>query len=312
MELKNKAVFGVGLILTLSFFSFWQQDLLKGLFLAIKGQRQLLSPLGRQPNQASSQILGQITTLENDYQLGELVPGQQVLAQGAYVYDLTRQKLIFQKEAQKQLPAASTIKIVTAAVALEKGDLAEELTVGHFPTMVGESSMNLGFGEKFTLEELLYGLLMVSGNDAAETIALGLAGNRQDYVSWMNDLITQAGAQNTHLTTPSGLDEEGQYTTAYDLYLLGNYIFGRYPEVLQISATQEKYLPKNSSHQAYLLKNKLLLWDDFQIIGGKAGLGEQSLLSLIAILDYHQRRILVSLIRTPSLRHDLDQLVKLF
>lgn len=262
------------------------------------------------PGGMEPRVLGEVAILENDFDLGEIKPEEKVFAQGAFIYDLTRNQVIFEKDSRQQLPAASTVKIVTAAVALDKGQLDEEMTVGYYPTFVGESSMNLVFGEKFSLEELLHGLLMVSGNDAAETIAQGLAAKREEYVSWMNQWAEKIGAKNTRFTTPSGLDEEGQYTTAWDLFLMGRYIFDHYPKILAISTTQEKYLPKTAGHRAYLLRNKLLLLNDFSILGGKPGLGEQGLLSLVALMEKNQRKILAVLIRTPSLRHDLNQIFK--
>lgn len=308
--MKSKTFFIFGFLLAVGGILLWQKDFFWSLYLVLRGERKIISPLGRQAPEP--QILGEITTLENNFDFGRLLPEKKIFSQGAYVFNLTTGRLIFAKDEHRHLPAASTIKIVTAAVALDKGDLQEKLTVNYFPTVVGESSMNLVFGEKFTLEELLYGLLLASGNDAAETIAQGLGGKRETYVSWMNEFAKKVGAKETNFTTPSGLDEEGQYTTAWDLFLLGRYIFEHYPLILEISATREKYLPKTQDHRAYLLRNKLLLLDDFPILGGKAGLGEQGMLSLVALLEKDKKRVLAVLLRTPSLRHDLDQILKLF
>jgi len=308
--MKPKA-FISGMIFSLVIFGFWQKDFLRALFLTVRGERTVISPLGKAPL-SEAKVLGEITTLEGDFDFGQIRSGEGVLSQGAFVYDLGSGKVIFEKDSQKKLQAASAIKIVTAAVALDRGRLDEEMTVNYFPTVVGESSMNLAFGERFTLQELLYGLLLVSGNDAAETIAQGIAGKREEFVSWMNEFGKNVGSKNTVFTTPSGLDEDGQYTTAYDLFLFGRYIFERYPLILKISATREKYLPATAGHGAYLLRNKLLLLDGFpEILGGKPGLGEGDMLSLVTLLGKGDRKILVTLIRTPSLRHDLDQIFKM-
>lgn len=310
--MRLEKIFLFGFLFSLVIFSYWQKNFAQKVFLALREEKQLISPLGLSGGRAAGgQVLGEVVTLENDYDFGEIKSEQGVLAQGAIAYDLTNDKNIFAKEPHLRLQAASTLKIVTAAVALDKGKLDEEMTVNYFPTVVGESSMNLAFGEKFTLEELLYGLLLVSGNDAAETIALGLAGKREEFVSWMNDFAQRAGARNTNFTTPSGLDEEGQYTTAWDLFLLGKHIFTKYPLVLEISTTREKYLPKTVGHRSYLLRNKLLLLNDFPISAGKPGLGENGLLSLVALLKKDNRQILVVLIRTPSIRHDVVKILKL-
>lgn len=308
--MNRRAFFFSGVLLSLIVLSFWQKEFLNQLSLAISEQP-LISP-STSVFAPEPKVLGDITAIENDFDFGQLLPDSGVLAQGAYAYDLTRNKFIFEKDSQKRLQAASTVKIVTAAVALERGQKEEQMTVNFFPTVVGESSMSLEFGEKFTLDELLYGLLLVSGNDVAETIAQGLGGKREIFVGWMNDFAKKAGAVSTNFTTPSGLDEEGQYTTAYDLFSMGRYVFSRYPEILAISTTREKYLPKNINHRAYLLRNKLLLLNDFPvIIGGKPGLGEQGMLSLVALLEKDGLRILVTIIRTPSIRHDLTQILKL-
>jgi D-alanyl-D-alanine carboxypeptidase (penicillin-binding protein 5/6) len=308
MGRSNKFFFWLGIVLVLGSFSFWQRQLLRQTVSALKGQRLLLSPLSSVKETA--QILGEITTISSEGDLGEVGEEKEILAQAAYTYDLSWGKLILEKNAFTRLPAASTVKIVTAAVALDRGKLNEEMTVNYFPTLVGESSMNLGFGEKFSLEELLYGLLVTSGNDAAETIAQGLAGKREIFVSWMNEYGQKLGAENTRFTTPSGLDEEGQYTTAYDLFLMGREIFNHYPKILEISATKEKYLPRTAGHKAYLLRNKLLLLDDFAFLGVKPGLGEQGKMSLVALMKVKERRFLVVLIRTDSLRHDLTRILE--
>lgn len=301
--------FLLGFFLVLTGFFYWQRDFVKGFFLVLKGKKELISPLAREIS--SPQILGEIAVVENNYDFGQILPQEKILAKSSYIYNLTQGRVIFAKNESQKLAAASTIKIVTAAIALDKGKLDEELTVNHFPTFVGESSMNLGFGEKFSLEELLYGLLMVSGNDAAETIAQGIGGKREVFVGWMNNFAQKLGAKNTNFTTPSGLDEEGQYTTAYDLFLMGKYIFKNYPKILEISTTKEKFLPKTDGHKAYLLKNKFLLLNDFPFLAAKPGLGEEGMLSLVGLMEKKRQKILVVLIQTPSLRHDLDKILNL-
>lgn len=309
--MKFKAAIVLGFFIPLLFFGFWQKEFNQKLILVLLEKNFLFSPQGKITS-SPTQVLGEVTTLENNFNFGEVRNGEEILAQGAFVYDLTKNRILLEKDSRQPLAAASTIKLVTAAVALEKGKLGEEMAVNFFPTFVGESSQNLVFGEKFTLEELLYGLLLVSGNDCAETIAQGLGGKREVFVSWMNDFAKKTGAIQTHFVNPSGLDEEDQFTTAYDLFLMGDYVFRRYPQILEISKIKEKYLAKNQNHRSYLLRNKLLLLDDFPILGGKAGSGPQGKLSLVALLTVEKRQILVSLIQTPSIRHDLTQILKIF
>jgi serine-type D-Ala-D-Ala carboxypeptidase (penicillin-binding protein 5/6) len=299
----SKISFLGGFFLVIAFFGYWQNQFLKELILSFNGENLQIASTQSRPRVS---ILGEVTTLENNFDFGTLSSEKDILAKGVYVYDLSQKRVLFEKNAYSSMQAASTTKIVTAAVALDKGDFNEEMVVNYFPTTVGESSMYLTYGEKFTLEELMYGMLVLSANDAAETIAQGLAGKREIYVFWMNEFAVKAGALKTTFKTPSGLDEEGQETTAYDLSLLGRYVFDKYPEVLKILSTKEKYLPKNAGHKAYFLKNKLLILDSFPIIAGKPGLGEKGMMSIIAIIQKDNRQMLVSLIQTPSIRQDLN------
>ncbi|MDP3955128.1 MAG: serine hydrolase [bacterium] len=308
--MRTKVSFFLGFLLTVVTFSVWQVRFSKELLFALDGQEQIVSPFVNKPVY-DQKVLSDVTTIENNLSFGQILPEKEVLARGAYVFDLSQGKLLFEKDSHTKLQAASTIKIVTAAVALDKGKLDEEMAVSLFSTMVGESSQNLLLGEKFSLEELLYGLLLTSGNDTAETIAQGVGGRREVFIGWMNDLAKKVGARDTNFTNPSGLEDEEQYTTAYDLYLLGSNIFQKYPQIASISVSREKYLPKSENHRAYLLKNKLLLLDEFPLKGGKPGLGTDDRLSLVALLEKDGHKILVALIQTPSIKHDLTQILSL-
>lgn len=117
---------------------------------------------------------------------------------------------------------ASTTKIVTALVALQHLDSLDPTVRtsvdGWAMAMAdGSSIMGLSPGRRVSYRTLLYGLLLPSGNDAAEQLAASLADSRQEYVDWMNDVVTGAGLTDTHFTNPSGLDAEGHYASPYDL-----------------------------------------------------------------------------------------------
>ena len=309
--MKNKIAFFLGFLISLTNLFLWQKAGFSGLSTALGGKNWFISPLIVSFPSDRAEVLSESDSAADFSQFNTLPAGEKIFAQGAYAYDLTAQRVIFDQNSRKRLQAASTVKIVTAAVALDKGKLDELLTVNYFPTVVGESSMNLVFSDKLTLKELLYGLLLVSGNDAAETIAQGLAGKREVFIEWMNEFAQKVGAKNTHFTTPSGLDEDGQYTTAYDLFLLGKNVFEQYPIVAEISTTREKIIPESADHRSYYLRNELLILDSFPIIGGKPGLGEGNLYSLVALLKKDDRRILVILIRTPTISRDLEQILKI-
>lgn len=143
-----------------------------------------------------------------------------ISAQSAVVLDGTTGRVLFEKNAYERRPMASTTKIMTALVALENGSLGDVVMVSGNASGVEGSSIWLGVGEKMTLENLLYGLMLQSGNDAAVAIAEHVGGSVEGFAEMMNQKAEAIGAKDTHFMNPNGLDEEGHYTTAYDLALI--------------------------------------------------------------------------------------------
>ncbi len=132
-------------------------------------------------------------------------------------------EIIYSQNAEARLPMASTTKIMTGLLLCEYGNLDREITVTDEMVRVEGSSMGLQGGDRVTLHDLLYGLVLASGNDAANTIAIVMAGSTGDFAVLMNKKAKELGLKNTNFVTPSGLDDENHYTTAYDLALLTKY-----------------------------------------------------------------------------------------
>ncbi|MEI3166953.1 MAG: serine hydrolase [Lachnospiraceae bacterium] len=135
---------------------------------------------------------------------------------------------------------ASITKIMTALIALRDGDLQKEITVGKETviTEAGASLCHINPGETLTLEQLLYGLMLPSGNDAASAIAVYEAGSIEAFADKMNETAWKLGATDTHFVNPHGLTDPEHYTTAYDLYLIFNEGL-KYPEFRKIIGTTE-------------------------------------------------------------------------
>ncbi len=172
-----------------------------------------------------------------------VIPGAPALdAQTAILVDMDRREVLYVKNHHTPRPMASTIKIVTAIVALEHASLSTIIEVDAAAAAMEPNVMGLQAGERLTLEELLYGLMLDSGNDAAETIARGLFGDRARFIRLMNDLVTKLGLQNTHFANPSGLDAAAQHTSAYDLAVLATYALQN-PTFREIVGTQRKVIP---------------------------------------------------------------------
>lgn len=132
-------------------------------------------------------------------------------------------EVVFEKNAYSHHSMASTTKIMTSIIAAQSGRLNDEIVVSGKMLRVEGTSMGLLPGDIVSLKELIYGMLLPSGNDAANVTANFLGGNVENFVAQMNQKAKSIGMNNTSFVTPSGLDDENHYSTAYDMALLGRY-----------------------------------------------------------------------------------------
>lgn len=183
-----------------------------------------------------------------------------ITAKAAILIDFKSGRVLYKKNENEKLPMASTTKIMTAIVALEKGNLEDIVTVSKKAVSIGGSKVPLNYNEKIKLKNLLYCLLMKSGNDAALAIAEHIGGNVNNFVLMMNDKAEEIGALNTHFRNPHGLDNNiyDHYTTAYDLalitkYALNNAIFSNIVSTKQITIESESQKSRNINNTNKLL-----------------------------------------------------------
>jgi len=153
-------------------------------------------------------------------------------AGAAIVLDAKSGRVLFEKNAYSRRAMASTTKIMTAIVAIENGSLDGKVTVSRRAAEIWGSRIGLRTDETMTLEELLYGMMLSSGNDAAIAIAEHIGGTVENFLDMMNRKAIEIGAKDTNFKSPHGLDMDGHYTTAYDLgiitqYALENPVFSR-------------------------------------------------------------------------------------
>lgn len=192
-----------------------------------------------------------------------------VPADSAVVMDVDSGRLLFAQDGNRKLPMASTTKILTALVAIENGNLDDVVKVSQRAARAEGSLLYLREGDKITLRDLLYGLMLVSGNDAAEAIAEHVGGSVAGFADMMNAKAAELGASNSHFTNPHGLPDENHYTTAYDLTLITvhamrNEIFS------SIVATKYVRITINGAERQIKNKNKIL-WQYEGGIGVKTG-----------------------------------------
>lgn len=141
-------------------------------------------------------------------------------AKAAILIEAETGTIILAKNENTKLPIASTTKIMTTLLTLESGDLDTTHQVPDEALMTEGSSMGLCFGESVTKNELCYGMMLPSGNDAANTAALLIGGSFENFAKRMNRRAASIGMRNTNFVTPSGLHDEKHYSTAYDMALL--------------------------------------------------------------------------------------------
>ncbi len=144
----------------------------------------------------------------------------EIKAKGAVLMDAETGRVLFAQNAHLRLPMASTTKIMTALIALEQERLDDYFTVSTAAVHVEGSSMGLLEGDSVSLRALAYGMLLPSGNDAANAAAMRIAGSLPDFADLMNARAEEIGLDDTHFVTPSGLNDPNHYSTAYDMALL--------------------------------------------------------------------------------------------
>lgn len=162
-------------------------------------------------------------------------------AQHAIVIDAKTGRVLFEKNAHKRAYIASTTKIMTAIVALENGNLNDDVIVSKKAASVYGSTIKLKENEKISFNDLLYGLMLKSGNDAAIAIGEHIGGSLENFVDMMNQKALELQLTNTAFKTPHGLDAEGHYSTAYELAKMSQYAL-KNPIFSQIVSTQHSQI----------------------------------------------------------------------
>ncbi len=195
-------------------------------------------------------------------------------ARAATLYEAETDTFLFEKNADARLPMASTTKIMTALVALENSSLDDLIKIDSTAIGVEGSSAYLKTGDKLTMEELLYALLLQSANDAAVAIACYVGGDVQGFADMMNEKAEELGLSDTHFVNPHGLDDEEHYTTARDLALIAAAAL-KNDTFKTICSTYKKRFSSAERERNYVNHNKLLN-KYFGCIGVKTGFTKRS------------------------------------
>ena len=163
---------------------------------------------------------------------------EDVTSQAGALFDLTDREILYSKDAFEKLYPASITKVMTALIAIKYGNLEDQVTVTEDAviTETGATLCGIQPGDTLTLEQLLYGLMLPSGNDAGAAIAIHMSGSIDAFADKMNEEAKRLGATDTHFMNPHGLTNADHYTTAYDLYLIFNEAL-KQPEFRKVTGT---------------------------------------------------------------------------
>ena len=209
-------------------------------------------------------------------------------------------EIIYEKNSDARLPMASTTKIMTALLLCEYGNLERSIKVTREMVTVEGSSMGLLPDDTVTLKDLLYGMMLPSGNDAANTTAFVVGGSIEGFVKKMNEKASSLGLKNTQFVTPSGLDAEGHYTTAYELALLAAYALNNEDFKAAASAKSAVLYYGNPPYRRTLTNHNKLLNSYKGLIGVKTGFTKKSGRCLVTAAERDGKRIVAVTLKDPN------------
>lgn len=195
-----------------------------------------------------------------------------VSAKGAIVYCQNTGDIVYSKNMNKQLAPYSITKLMTALLAAQSLSLDKEVTISAEAAAEGESTMDLVEGEVVTVRDLLYGTLILSGNDAAYALAEAVSGSEKKFVKLMNKTAKNIGCENTHFKNPNGMKESGHYTSAYDMMLITKAALSN-DTVREIAGTKKYTAEKTNKSDKRVMKTHMPLLKDknYGVYAGKTG-----------------------------------------
>ena len=246
-----------------------------------------------------------------------------VTSQAAALFDMDDREVLYSKDVFERMYPASITKIMTALVAIKEGDLKSRVLVTDDAVITDPGATLCGIepGDTLTLEQLLYGLMLPSGNDAGAAIAVHIAGSIEAFSDMMNEEAVRLGATGTHFVNPHGLNNPDHYTTAYDLYLIFNEAL-KYPVFRQIVGTTAytaNYHNKNSEPVSKTWKGSNWFMtgeretpDGLKVFGGKTGTTKAAGYCLImASRDDSDKEYISVVLKADSRPHLYDNMTNI-
>ncbi len=218
------------------------------------------------------------------------------------VYDELTETVLASRDADTQRPMASITKIMTVLIALERGNLDDEVTISQNAADTGAQEIGLVAGETVTLGALVRAALLRSGNDAATAIAEHIAGSVEGFAGIMNQRAAELGMENTHFVNPHGLDEGGHYSSARDMLIVGREAMS-IPEFADLARSRAMVFPDMADGTQRSATNTNRLLNSYEgVIGVKTGETPNAGLTYVGVVERQGRRVWVVVFRSVGRR----------
>lgn len=231
------------------------------------------------------------------------VSADEISARAAIVLDGKTEKILYAKNPHLRVPPASTTKLMTAMVVLDRLSLDSIITVSENAAETPSVTPHLNKGERYTVRDLLYMALMRSINSAAVALAEATAGSEEKFVELMNDKVRKMGLENTKFINASGLPGPDQYITAFDLAVIMKESL-RYPTIREIISTKEKDIFSLEGRRLNIKNTNNLLWKDDTIVGGKTGYTKAAGHCFVCA-EAKDNNLLISVVLGETMRNNL-------
>jgi D-alanyl-D-alanine carboxypeptidase (penicillin-binding protein 5/6) len=241
--------------------------------------------------------------------LGDAASSKPVVnATAAVLIDQTTGKMLYAKNSDMIMAPASTTKIMTAIIGIEQGNLDQPVVVSAAAAAKAGSSMYLVQNEKLTLKDLLYGLLIVSGNDAATAIAEHIAGSESKFAEMMTAKARSLGLKHTQFKNSSGLPARNHYTTAYDLAMIARYALQNnlFSQIVKTKVATVPSYKKGETQQ--LVNHNKLLWRYPYTTGIKTGYTAKAGKCLVASAERNKTTLIAVVLKSSTMYTDSKKL----
>ncbi|MFX3625576.1 MAG: D-alanyl-D-alanine carboxypeptidase family protein [Ectobacillus sp.] len=224
-------------------------------------------------------------------------------------------KTLFEKNSNEKLPPASMTKIMTMLLIMEqieagKLKLNEKVRTSEYAASMGGSQIFLEPGEEMTVDEMLKGIAIASGNDASVAMAEHIAGSEEAFVKMMNTRAKELGLKNTHFQNPTGLPAKKHYSTAYDMAVIARELM-KYPLIRQYTGKYEDYLRENTDKKFWLVNTNKLVRFYPGVDGVKTGFTTEARYCLTASAQKNGMRVIAVVMGSPTSKERNAQVTKL-